>query len=389
MGVSSAFAAPAYAGIPVTHREHNSQLTIFTGHEDPTKTETSLDFSRLATQPGTKVMLMGVQRLEQISRAMIDAGASPDLPVALIRWATTSRQMTVSGTLKTIAQVARDAGISAPAVAVFGEVVKLREKLNWRERSESQPLFGKRIVVTRTRKQAGGLSAKLRALGADVLEIPTIKIAPPQDLRGFGDLVLDSHAYDWIVFTSPNGVDAFFEMFFKIYSDVREIGGARIAAIGAATAERIATHHLKVDLMPKQAVAEMVVSEFKKEGSVEHLQILVVRPEVARDVIATELTKLGAIVDEATAYRTIPETDDVTGARARFAAEGADVITFTSSSTVENFLALKLPIPANTKLASIGPITSKTLRDAGLRVDIESKEANIASLVAAIKSHFR
>ncbi len=199
-GVTSAIAAPAYAGIPVTHREHTSQLTIFTGHEDPSKPESALDYQRLATQPGTKVMLMGVERIGPITEAFQAHGASPDLPVALIRWGTTGRQQTLRGTIGDIAKKVAEAGFSAPAVAVFGEVVGLREKLNW---FEKRPLFGKRIAVTRTRQQAGGLIAALRALGADAFEMPTIRIEPPLDRLAFGELVQDSHQYDWLIFTSP------------------------------------------------------------------------------------------------------------------------------------------------------------------------------------------
>ena len=229
-GVSSAIAGPAYAGIPVTHRDHTAQLTIFTGHEDPLKPESLIDYKQLASQPGTKVMLMGVERIGKICASLIEHGADPRMPVALVRWATTGRQRTIHGRLDTIARIVEETGFEAPAVAVFGDVVKLRDKLNW---FEQRPLFGKRIVVTRTRKQAGALSAGLRALGADVFELPTIRIEPPKDLLEFGQLVQDAHPYDWIVFTSPNGVDAFFEMFYKLYDDAREIGAARIAAIGS------------------------------------------------------------------------------------------------------------------------------------------------------------
>lgn len=380
-GVTSALAAPAYAGIPVTHREHTSQLTIFTGHEDPTKPESSLDYQRLATQPGTKVMLMGVERLSQISAHFLANGAPANQPVALVRWGTTGRQQTLRGTLGDIAQKVANAKFAAPAVAVFGDVVTLRDSLNW---FETRPLFGKRVVVTRTRKQAGALSAGLRALGADVMELPTIRIEPPTDRMEFGQLVQDAHQYDWLVFTSPNGVDAFFDMFFKIYSDVREIGGLRIAAIGPATAARVREFRLKVDLQPEEFVAEGVIAAFKKDSSVENLRILLARAEKARDVLPQELTKLGAIVDEAVAYRTVPETEDQSGARARFEKEGADLITFTSSSTVENFLALKLPFPPEMRTASIGPITSKTMRDHGLRVDVEAEQYDIPGLLAAI-----
>jgi len=384
-GVTSALAAPAYAGIPVTHRGLTSHVTIFTGHEDPEKSESAIDFEALAKLGGTQVMLMGVERIEEIVRQMLARGVRRDLPVALVRWGTTGRQQTVRGTLENIAQRVAEAEFAPPAVAIFGEVVSLGPELNWQAR---RPLAGRRIVVTRTRKQAGALSEQLRGLGAEVIELPTIRIEPPSDLRAFAELVQDAHAYDWIVFTSPNGVSAFFEMFYKLYDDAREIGGTRIAAIGPATAARVRDFHLKVDLQPEEFVAEAVVEEFKKEGRLENVRILIARAEEARDLLPKQLGALGAIVDIAFAYRTIAETSDRTEARSRLTAEGADMITFTSSSTVENFLALHLPWPPGMEVASIGPITSETARQRGLTVGVEAKRHDIAGLVEAIRRHF-
>src|SRR5213083_678728 len=334
-GITSAIAGPAYAGIPVTHRAENSHVTFFTGHEAPSKTKSAIDYAALSKLGGTQVMLMGVERIEAVAREMMANGVRGGLPVALVRWATTGRQETLTGTLENIAKRVAETGFEAPAVAVFGDVVTLRKDLNWYER---RPLSGKRIVVTRTRKQAGALTSQLRALGAHVIELPTIRIEPPTDLREFAELVQDAHAYDWIIFTSANGVEAFFEIFFKLFDDVREIGGTRIAAIGPVTAQRVKDFHLHVDLQPEEFVAEDVVREFKKQGSIENERILVVRAEKARDVLPKELSAIGAIVDEGFAYRTVPETRDTSGARRVLAQEGADLITFTSSSTVENFL---------------------------------------------------
>jgi len=384
-GVSSAIAGPAYAGIPVTHRGKNSHVTFFTGHEDPAKNESAIDFAALAKLGGTQVMLMGVERIGAIAGEMIANGAPKDLPVALIRWATTERQQTLVGTLENIAHKVAAEGFAAPAIAVFGEAVNLRDELHW---FEDRPRSGKRIVVTRTRKQAGALTNQLRALGADVIELPTIRIEPPTDLRAFAELVQDAHAYDWIVFTSPNGVNAFFDLFYKLYDDAREIGGARIAAIGPATAQRLKHFHIHVDLLPDEFVAESLVREFRKEGGIENLRVLIARAEKARDLLPKELSALGAIVDEGFAYRTVPETRDDSGARRRLLEEGADLITFTSSSTVENFLALELPWPAKMRVASIGPITSKTVRDRGLEVAVEARRHDIPGLVEAIRKFF-
>ena len=385
-GVTSAIAAPAYAGIPVTHRDFTSSLTIFTGHEDPLKADTALDYARLASLPGTKVMLMGVERMGPITQELQKHGMAAQTPVALVRWGTTGRQETLTATVGTIAARIQETGFTAPAVAVFGEVATLRDKLGW---FEKRPMRGKRIVVTRTRQQAGVLSAGLRELGGDVYELPTIRIDPPTDLRAFAELVQDVHSYDWIVFTSPNGVNAFFEMFYKLYSDAREIGGVRIAAIGPATAKRVREFHLAVDLQPSEFVAEAIIKEFEKSvGTVENQRMLLARAEQARDLLPKELHRLGAIVDEAVAYRTVPETEDISGGIARFKAEGADMITFTSSSTAENFMALNLDLPPGLKTASIGPITSKTMRELGLKVDVEAEQYDIPGLIEAIRKYY-
>jgi uroporphyrinogen III methyltransferase / synthase len=378
-GISSAIAVPAYAGIPVTHRDANSSFTVFTGHEDPAKEESAIDYSALVQTRGTLVMLMGAARLSKVIGELRANGAAPTMPVALIRWGTTGRQETVVAQLQNIEQVALD--VEPPVVAVFGDVVSYRQRLKW---FEDRPLFGRRIVVTRTRQQAGALSTRLRSLGADVIELPTIKIVPPENLMEFGELVRDSFQYDWVVFTSPNGVAAFFDLFFKIYDDARALGNARIAAIGPGTAKGVRDFHLAVDLQPEEAVAERLVEAFQQHESVENLRFLLVRAADARDVLPKRLTQLGAIVDEAIAYRTVPETDDLTGAKKRFTEEGADLITFTSSSTVEKFLAMKLPRPQGIKTASIGPITSSTMHEAGLKVDIEAPQHDIDGLVDAI-----
>ena len=384
-GITSAIAVPAYAGIPVTHRGITSHVTFFTGHEDPEKTTSSIDFEALARLGGTQVMLMGVERIDTIARQMLEHGVRPDLPVALIRWGTTSRQEIIRGTLGTIAQRVLEENFAPPAVAVLGEVVALSSDLSWQQ---ERPLAGKRIVVTRTRRQAGALSSQLRDLGAEVMELPTIRIEPPTDLRAFAELVQDAHTYDWIVFTSPNGVTAFFEMFYKLYDDAREIGGTRIAAIGPATAQRVRDFHLKVDLQPKDFVAEAVLEGFKTQGDLENVRILIARAEEARDLLPKGLEALGAIVDVAFAYKTIAEPSDRTAARSRLAAEGADMITFTSSSTVENFLALGLPWPKGMLVATIGPITSQTARDRGLTVGVEARQHDIPGLVEAIRQFF-
>ena len=383
-GISSAIGGAAYAGIPVTHRDHCSQLTIFTGHEDPTKEETGLDYRKLAEADGTRVFLMGVSRLKEITSALVENGANPDTPMALTRWATTGRQRTIEGTLGTMAEIAEREQFKSPAVAVLGEVVREREKINW---FETRPLFGKRVVVTRTREQAGELSARLLELGADVVELPTIRIEPPADREEFSRLVTDVHTYDWVVFTSPNGVERFFEAFFAAYEDARSFGKPRIAAIGPATARKIAEYRFATDLLPEKFVAEGLVEAFKKEH-IESQTILWVKAEETRDVLYDELMDQGAIVDRCITYRNVPESEDPTGAVERLAEDGADVITFTSGSTVESFFALGIPWPEDAKAASIGPVTSGKLREQNQEPVIEASESDIPGLVRAIVEHF-
>lgn len=315
-GVTSAIAGPAYAGIPVTHRGYCTQFTVFTGHEGENKKASSLNLKGIAEAQGTKVMLMGMQKLADVCEALIGYGQEPSVPAAAVQWATTGIQRTVTGTVKTLPARVQKAGVGAPAVVVIGDVVKERESLNW---FEKLPLFGKRIVVTRTRAQAGELSARLRRLGAEVLEMPVIRIAPPSNRREFAESVVHAHTYDWLVFSSPNGVERFFQAFFAVYRDIRSIGGARIAAIGPGTEAKLREYGLAVDVMPKKFVAEGLVKAFRDAreeiGTIEHSTFLWVRGEEARRVIYDGLNALGAIVDECIAYKTEAETEDVAGAR--------------------------------------------------------------------------
>jgi uroporphyrinogen III methyltransferase/synthase len=383
-GVTSAIGGLAYAGIPVTHRASNAILTIFTGHEEPDKKTSGIDYKAIASAPGTKVMLMGVERLGAITGELAAAGMQTSTPVALVRWATTARHQTLVGTLVTIATLAEEKGFKAPAVAVFGEVVNLRETLNW---FETRPLFGRRIAVTRTRTQAGGLIASLRELGGDAYELPTIRIEPPADKTPFIEAMLDVRTYDWIVFTSPNGVEAFFRAFFAAHEDARDLGGARIAVIGNGTAKKVREYRYAVDLIPEEFVAESLLKSFK-ELNVEHLKMLLPRAEGAREMLAIELENLGAIVDDVPAYRTVPETEDVSGGIKRFREEGADMITFTSASTAAHFTALNLPLPNELKTASIGPVTTEEMHRLGLPVDLEAPQHDIPGLVTAIRGFY-
>ena len=386
-GVSSAVAVPAYAGIPVTQRGLASAVTIVTGHEDPTKPGAAIDWEQLGKLDSTKVILMGVTNIEKIA-AEFRKHSPGDTPVAMIRWGTTGRQQTLVATLADVAERAREAQFKPPAVIVIGKVVGLRDRLNW---FETRPLFGRRVVVTRTREQASELTRRLQELGADVLEIPTIQIMPPKTDKILCEAIEGIGEYNWLVFTSPNGVDHFFRVFFNIYHDIRDIGGVKIAAIGPATAARVEALHLQVDLQPEESVAEAVIKAFKEKEDLENLRLLLPQGDLARDALRDGLEALGGIVDAVECYRTVPETADVTGNVARLLAEGADAITFTSGSTVENFcklvdlVSLRKNFP-QLKLASIGPITSNAIRECGLSVDVEAAQHDIPCLADAVRT---
>ena len=386
-GVSSITAAANYAGIPITHRSHSSSFTVVTGHEDPTKDETSVDWAWLAKEPGTKVILMGVERIRQISAELTKHGLSADTPVGMVRWGTRGRQSSIDGTLGTIADIVEKENFGAPAITIIGDVVKMRSKLNWFER---RPLFGQRIVVTRTREQASQLADQLLELGAEVLEIPTIRTEDPQNKSDLMEAMLGLAGYDWIVFTSPNGVSAFFNYFFRAFDDIRALGNLRIAAVGPATAAKLNELHLRIDAMPEEYLASKVTKAISSFESVENLRILLMRAEIANQELPKELEALGAIVDDVACYRTVPETEDQNGAAERLLQGGADWITFTSSSTVENFHArfdlpkLKQQFP-EMRTASIGPETTKTLHALGMKADVEAREHNIPGLIKAIR----
>lgn len=381
-GVTSALAGPAAAGIAVTRRGVNTALTIFSGHLDPADAEGSAVYRAVGACPGTKILLMGMERLEGIAGRLQEGGLAASTPASVVSRATRGDQLVVTGTLATIAGNAAEAGAGAPAVVVLGEVAGAPLV------STALPLAGRRIVVTRSRAQASTLTSALRDLGADVSEMPLIRREPAPNLREFAELVQDAHGYEWIVFTSANGVGAFFEVFYKLYDDAREIGGARFAAVGAATAASIKAHRFHVDLVAESFHAASLAEAFRKQAGIENVKILVVRPGETSGELAAELGKMGAIVDEAIAYRTVPETEDRTGARARLAAEGADLVVFTSSSTVRNFFALKFPLPSGLQFGSIGPVTTKTLAEFGAKPALEAERHDVPGLVEAIVRHF-
>jgi uroporphyrinogen III methyltransferase/synthase len=388
-GVTSAVAAPAYAGIPLTHRQFTSSVTFVTGHEDPTKETSSINWKALAQGGGTLVFFMGVKNLTYIAERLLHYGMSPETPAALVRWGTTPRQQTVTGALATIADIAAAAGMAPPALIVIGEVVRLREKMKW---FETRPLFGKSIVVTRARAQASDLVSRLAELGAVCHEVPAIRIMPEEDYGPMDRAISEINTYDWLIFTSVNGVDFFFNRLFHAGLDARALGRIRTAVIGPATAERLLGFGIKTDILPDSFRAESVIDAFKKEP-VAGKRMLLPRAKEARPILPVELTRMGAVVDEIPVYHTIRDGEGAEGLITDLAAGNIDMITFTSSSTVTNFKAL-LPenrfneLIQNVAIAAIGPITADTARENGFPVHVTADQFTIDGLCDAIVRHY-
>jgi uroporphyrinogen III methyltransferase/synthase len=389
-GVTSAVAASAYAGIPLTHRKLTSTVAFVTGHEDPRKEESNIDWESLARGIGTLVFFMGVKNLADITQKLIVNGKSPHTPVALIRWGTTPHQQTVTGTLDNITERVQKAGLKAPAIIVVGEVVKLRQTLKW---FEHRPLLGKKIVVTRSREQASDMVKRLSDLGAECLEFPTIKIVPPDNFGPLDDAVRHLSDYDWIVFTSVNGVTFFFDRLFAMDKDVRALNNLRLAAIGPATASKLFEFGLKSDIIPADYRAEAVVEAFRNED-LNGKKILLPRAGEARAVLPVELRKMGAVVDEVTAYITRKDQDNADELITQLEEKKIDLVTFTSSSTVKNFKALLPPQKFNmllngVKIAGIGPITADTAKKLGFSVDIIAETYTIPGLCDAVLQYYQ
>lgn len=385
-GVTSAVAAPAYAGIPVTHRGLASSFAVITGHEDPTKDEPAVDWSRLATGVDTLVFLMGVGNLPRIVEQLVAHGRPAGTPAVVVRWGTLPEQETVSGTLADIAARVAAAGLRPPAVTIVGSVAGLRAQLRW---FEDRPLFGQRVLVTRTRHQASALSTRLRALGADPIELATIRVAPPNDWTSLDSAIAGLGSYDWIVFTSANGVGSFWERLDHAGLDARALHGARVAAIGPATAAELQAHGVRPDHVPGEYVAEAVAAGL---GDVRSLRILLPRADIARPALADLLRRGGGDVLEVAAYRTLRPDPGPGELRDRLA--GITVATFTSSSTVRNLAAMArdagLDLPralAHATVACIGPITAETARELGLTVGVVAEEYTIDGLVQALVRH--
>jgi uroporphyrinogen III methyltransferase/synthase len=380
-GITSAIAAPAYAGIPITHRSHNTSFTIATGHEDPTKGYSSLDFAKLANPSQTLVFLMAMGSLAGIVEQLRAHGMPGDLPVGIVREGTKPTQETLVATLDTIVAEVERTKFAAPAIVVIGKVVGERENIRW---FDTSPLFGKRVLVTRPRGADEDFAAKLYEVGAEPILAPTIAIAAPDDESAAASAVTRVREYAWVAFTSRNGVDAFFDRLTASGKDARALGDVRVAAIGPATAARLVALGVRPDFVPSSAVGEAIA-----QGLVEHTaagdRVLLYRAQEGRDVIPETLSANGRHVDDIAAYKTVAIHDTAIAE----AAHHTDMWTFTSASTVRAFVA-NVPdaaaLASRVEIACIGPVTAAAARELGLRVDVVADEFTVDGLIDAMES---
>jgi uroporphyrinogen III methyltransferase/synthase len=384
-GITSAVAVPAYAGIPLTHRKYTSTVAIITGHEDPTKPTSQIQWDKISTAVGTLVFLMGVKNIPKIVQSLLAHGRSPDTPAAVIRCGTTSNQQTVVSNLADIVQKVEKEGIRPPAILIVGEVVYLREKLNW---FEKKTLFGKRILITRARDQASTFSKILEGYGAHVIQFPTIEIRPPANWSGLDKAIKKLDNYHWVIFTSTNGVDYFWQRLILAGKDARAFKGAKIAAIGPPTAQELRKRGIVPDLIPQEYKAEGLIQSLEAKD-LAGTKFLIPRAAEAREILPEELRKQGAEVDIVAAYRTVRPTDHKGEVIDLLKAKEIDLITFTSSSTVKNLIEILLKdrskeLLAGIKIACIGPITARTAKGFGIDTDIMPEVYTIPAMAKAI-----
>jgi uroporphyrinogen III methyltransferase/synthase len=388
-GVTSAIAVPAYAGIPLTHRGMSASVAFVTGHEMPGKEESDIHWDRLATSVGTLVFLMGVRNLEFIASQLTAHGRAAETPVAVIRWGTTAEQRTVMGTLENIARIAKEAGLKPPAIIVVGEVAGLRQNLNW---FEERPLFGRTVVVTRAREQASDFRLLLEEKGAHCLEFPTIEVIPPSSWDQTDKAIQNLDQYDWIIFTSINGVRFFFQRLQEQGEDVRALHGIRIGAIGPKTASGLEERGLRLDFIPSEYRAEAVIDGLGAE-EVRSKRFLLPRAAKAREILPEKILEMGGRIDVVPVYETIRPSGKREEVRDLLKKGLISCITFTSSSTVENFAKMfaeeDLPsLVEKASIACIGPITAQTAREHGLEVKIMPKKYTIEALTAEVVEYF-
>ncbi|MBC2606205.1 uroporphyrinogen-III C-methyltransferase [Pelagicoccus albus] len=389
-GITSAMGAAAYSGIPLTNRSTNATLVFVTGHENPEKLDTTVDWENLPKKDSTICIYMGVANLDRISERLMAGGFLPETPTACVEWATMGHQRVCRGSLGTIAQESKSFGLKAPAIIIVGETAAMSEDLSW---FENKPLQGRKLVVTRSKGQASELSSMLEKTGAEVIGLPLISITGAVKPEVADEIFAEIASYDWLVFSSPNGVRYFFEAFFQKFEDIRSLGFLRIAAVGKSTAKEIKKYFVSTDLIPKEANAESLAEALVETDSLDSAKVLVVAGNLGRDVLIDKLEEARAIVDRFEVYKT-EQTDLSENPSAKmFREQGADGILFTSSSGVRSFIDqakyLQLsPDALRPKTVSIGPITSATMKQIGMPVDIEAKEASLDSLVDAVVKRF-
>ncbi|PHR25195.1 MAG: uroporphyrinogen-III C-methyltransferase [Desulfotalea sp.] len=391
-GVTSATAAATYAGIPITHRDYTASVTFITGHEDPTKKSSNINWEKLATGAGTLVVYMGIKNLPTIVENLIKHGRDPKTPVAVVRWASTPEQRSVVGTLETITDVVKNADIKPPALIIVGEVVNLRDTIDWYEK---RALFGKRIIVTRTREQASELVLGLEEYGANCLEYSTINIVPVESYDAFDEELERLKEYHWILFTSLNSVKYFFKRLYEKGMDARDLNGPDIAVVGKSTADLLLTYGLNADLIPSTFTGEGLAESLLDQG-VEGRNIFIPRAKQAREILPETLRGAGAQVTVTPVYQNCPVEGDKATIRAEFTDHKVDMITFTSSSTVRNFLTLLdaenqeelQQLLQGVKIAAIGPITAKSVTDNGLEVHVQPDQFTITDMVDAVVDYY-
>ncbi|MEW5949969.1 MAG: uroporphyrinogen-III C-methyltransferase [Thermodesulfobacteriota bacterium] len=390
-GVTSGIAAAAYAGIPLTHRRYTTNVAFITGHEDPTKEESGIAWDKIATGIGTLVFFMGVKNLPHIVENLVANGRSPETPCAVIRWGTTLKQETVVGRLLDIVQLVKEKGLKPPAITVVGEVVGLRECLSW---FENKPLFGRSIVVTRTREQASDLVRRLEELGAACEEFPTIRIVPPDSWEPLDKAIKDIKEFDWVIFTSVNGVKNFLLRLKAVGGDLRSLSACKVAAIGPKTAEMLEDLYLKLDFVPSEYRAEGIIEGLKALG-IAGKKALIPRAEVAREILPEKLAEAGAKVKVVPAYKTVkPEAEEAEALVKLLEGREIDMVTFTSSSTVSNFVEMLgrdrvAFLLKGVDIACIGPVTAETAQKFGIQTQVMPQEYTIDSMVQSIEAFYR
>lgn len=389
-GVTSAIAAPAYAGIPLTHRDLSSSVTFVTGQENPLKAGTSIDWKGLSHGKGTLVFLMGWKNLPLITKKLAANGWASSTPVALIRWGTLTKQKSVVGRLDNIVALGEKAEIKPPMVAVVGDVVKLKERLDW---FETKPLFGKRVLVTRALEQAGEFARVLEREGAEPIAFPTIKTKPMPGWWGLDRAIKRLSTYDWAIFTSVNGVKYFFERIKALDLDLRELKGVKICAVGPMTARAVASFGLRVDLTPKEYRAESLVEALGKRG-IKGKRFILPRALKAREVIPADIRRLGGKIDVVPTYKTVKPAKEAGWLKDLLSGGGVDCITFTSASTVTNFVSLfkrseLMGLLSSSRVACIGPVTAEAAKAYGINVDIMPKDYTIPALTEAMARYYK